>query len=455
MKIFHRALAYGDLIRKYKETFSYVWKNRSKFKTGLFNSVEAEFLPAALSLQERPISVTIKWTARILILLIFSTLIWSIVGKVDIVVNASGKIIPRGRIKSIASVDVASVTALHVVEGQHVKSGEILIELDSSEIDAEKDKAQTERIDAILQMERSRALIMAIDRIQAPAIYSIEKLNKSYHIQIPKEKWAEEQAHVEGIFNDFVAKLNRVDGDIKKYARALELATERANDYKELFKNHDIPYHAWLEKEESRGNLFSQNEDAKNQRASLVAETKKVAFDQYSEGSKLSNSYNSDAIRSAAHSKLLILRSPVDGVIQQLNVHSVGSVVPAAQTLMQIIPSGDNIIVEAFIENKDIGFIQEGQFAQVKVDAFDFGTYGTISGTVKQVAHDAISDEKKGWIYPVNIGMMKSSMLIENKEINLSPGMSVNVEIRTGRRRIIEYILSPLVKHGHEALHER
>jgi hemolysin D len=201
--------------------------------------------------------------------------------------------------------------------------------------------------------------------------------------------------------------------------------------------------------------LEGQLQDAKNQRAALIAQTRKDANDAMTEGSKIVAAGEQDQRRAGEHSKLLKLIAPVDGTVQQLTVHTVGGVVPAAQPLMQIVPKENIVEVEAFLENKDVGFVQVSQNAEVKIDAFDYTKYGTLNAKVKHVSQDAIQDDKKGLIYATKISLDKSSIFVDGKTLPLSAGMSVNVEIKTGTRRVIEYVLSPLVQHQREALHER
>jgi hypothetical protein len=162
-----------------------------------------------------------------------------------------------------------------------------------------------------------------------------------------------------------------------------------------------------------------------------------------------------DQRRAGEHSKLLKLVAPVSGTVQQLNVHTVGGVVPAAQPLMQIVPQEAAVEVEAFLENKDIGFVQVGQDAKVKIEAFDYTRYGTVPATVRHVSHDAIEDEKRGLIYASKIVLSRHTLAAEGRTLALAPGMSVTVEIRTGTRRVIEYVLSPLIRHQQESLNER
>jgi len=147
--------------------------------------------------------------------------------------------------------------------------------------------------------------------------------------------------------------------------------------------------------------------------------------------------------------------APVDGTVQQLTVHTVGGVVPAAQPLMQIVPQENIVEVEAFLKNKDVGFISIAQEARVKIDAFDYTRYGTVNGSVKHVSQDAMEDEQQGLMYSANIMLDNSDIVIDGKTVPLTAGMAVNVEIKTGTRRIIAYVLSPLMRHQREALHER
>lgn len=447
MSLKHRLEAYGELLRRYRENFAHHWRYRHQLTARALAEHEAEFLPAALSLQAKPVSPAARLAARVLMALVAVLIAWAILGKMDIIVNASGKVIASGYTKTIASVDVASVRALYVGEGQEVRTGAALIDLDTSASDAERDKATGDRGVALLQAARAQALIDAVNNGRPPRLPAIDA--------VPRDKWQEAKLHLEGQYQDYVAKLRRIDGDIERYAEALPLAAQRAEDYKALLKDRDVSRHAWLEKEQARVDLAGQLADARNQRSALIAETRRAAFEQLTEGSRVAAASQQDALRSGAHSRLLKLTSPVDGTVQQLDVHTIGGVVEAAKPLMQIVPKESRVEVEAFMENKDVGFVQEGQHAEVKIDAFEYTKYGTVPGVVTHVSRDAIADEKKGLIYSTKIALDRSTINVEGKEMPLSPGMSANVEIKTGDRRIIEYVLSPLLQHQRESLNER
>lgn len=447
MSIKHRIEAYQELLKRYRDIFLYFWKNKHELDGKIFREDEANFLPAALSLQEKPISPGVRLTAKVLMALIGITLLWALLGKMDIVVNASGKVIPSGRIKSIASVEVSAVRAIYVQEGQLVKAGDILVELDSSSAEADYLKASRGAIEASLQMARASAMMKAIEEREKPNLPNMKG--------VPDDLVGETEAHLRKQGEEFRAKLARFDGEIARYAQNLKLATKRANDYRALAKERDVSEHAWLEKEQAMVELQGQLSDVKNQRAALIAQTHKESWDAYVDGRKNLTGNRQDAIRAEARSKLLRLTSPVDGTVQQLTVHTVGGVVPAAQQLMIIVPSQSQVEVEAFVESKDIGFIAEGQRASVKIEAFDYTKYGTVPAKIIHVSKDAIVDEKKGLQYSTKVLLDRANININGKPTPLLPGMSATVEIKTGDRRIIEYVLSPLVRHQREALSER
>ena len=449
MSLWHRVGAYGEVLKRYRDGFAHYWGIRKTLGGGLFNQDEAEFLPAALAIAEKPVSATAKYSGRVLMAMVVTALLWSVLGHMDIVVNASGKVIPSQRTKTLASIDIASVRALHVREGQKVQAGDVLVELDASAPDADQAKAVDAAAQARLQAARSRALLAALAQNQPPALPSAASLS------VPQDLWAAANLQLTDQYRDFVAKQNRLDDEITRYSAALQLATERAKDFEVLAKAGDVARHAWLEKEQVRVDVQGQLQDARNQRAALIAQTRHEAQQAFTEAQKVEVANSLDAHKAKQHSRLLKLLAPVDGTVQQLTVHTVGGVVPAAQPLMLIVPQEDQVEVEAFLQNKDIGFVQIGQVAAVKIDAFEYTKYGTVPGRVTAVSRDAIEDEKLGLIYAVRVTLDRATMEVNGKTVQLSAGMSTNVEIKTGERRIIQYVLSPLMQHQREALSER
>lgn len=183
-----------------------------------------------------------------------------------------------------------------------------------------------------------------------------------------------------------------------------------------------------------------------------------------------------DLVKARERTELQALRSPVDGVAQQLAVHTVGGVVTPAQALLAVVPADSHLEIEAMVPNRDIGFIHPGQDAEIKIDTFNFTRYGLLHGKVLSLSQDAIaratpqqgqsndqkladggSSEPKGQelVYAARISLERTQMQIDENLVSLEPGMAATVEIKTGARRIISYLLSPLVRYGHESLRER
>lgn len=158
-----------------------------------------------------------------------------------------------------------------------------------------------------------------------------------------------------------------------------------------------------------------------------------------------------------AHQRTVVQRllAPIDGTVQQLSIHTIGGVVTPAQPLLTIVPKGSKLEVEAWLENKDIGFVRSGQTAEVKVDTFPFTRYGTVAGTVTTVSEEAMEVENVGLVYSVRVALERTVVHTEERPVALMPGMAVSVEVQTGKRRIIEFFLSPLLRYSLESLRER
>jgi hemolysin D len=455
MSLKHRWQAYTELLSRYGNTFAYFWRRRGEFPTGALRADEAQFLPAVLAVQETPPSRTFRWIARLLVLMVWLVVGWAIFGRMDIVVGAEGKVIPSERSKTIAAVETGSVVAVAVGEGQSVKAGDILLRLDTSALDAERDKALNEQNAAVLTMARNQALLTAVHNGRAPILPPLAELNQRHGADVDQARWQEANLHVQGQYLDYAAKRKTLSDDIRHVSVALPLATEQAASYKTLMEASDVSRDAWMDKERTRLQLQAQLQEARNQRDALDAEISRSALDQIAEAHRLADTSSQEALRAASTSRLLTLKAPVDGTVQQLTVHTLGGVVSAAQPIMQIVPSSGPVEVEAFIENKDKGFVLAGQSAAVKVATFEYTKYGTLPGQVIHVSQDAIPDEKRGLIYAVKVQLDKTTLDVEGQTTPITPGMAVNVEIKTGERRIIEYVLSPLLRHTHEALSER
>ena len=184
-----------------------------------------------------------------------------------------------------------------------------------------------------------------------------------------------------------------------------------------------------------------------------------------------------DLAKATQRTRLQLLTAPVDGTVQQLAVHTVGGVVTLAQALLVLVPADSHLEIEAMVSNRDIGFIHVGQDAEIKIDTFNFTRYGLLKGRVLSVTQDAIvrdkpkpdksgdkapgadasSSEPSGQelVYAARISLDRTRMQIDENLVNLSAGMAVTAEIKTGSRAVITYLLSPLLRYKQESLRER
>ena len=195
--------------------------------------------------------------------------------------------------------------------------------------------------------------------------------------------------------------------------------------------------------------------EAREQRVALDAEFRGRLLTKLAETERRIDQLQQERVKASQRRDLKRMTAPVGGVVQQLAVHTIGGVVTPAQELMKIVPESESLEVEAWVLNKDIGFVQEGQAAEVKIETFPFTRYGTIDAEMLDVSNDAITDEHKGLVYAARVLMKDSVIRVGEKLVNLTPGMAVTVEVKTGKRRLIEFILSPLLRYKSESLGER
>lgn len=152
--------------------------------------------------------------------------------------------------------------------------------------------------------------------------------------------------------------------------------------------------------------------------------------------------------------RLVDITATIDGTVQQLAVNTAGAVVTPAQPLL-LVPGQQPVEVDVLLENKDVGFVKPGQPVELKIETFPYTLYGTVSGTVAQVSPDAIGDEKHGLTHQAKISLTRPTLAVDGTHMPLQLGMAVVAEVKTGRRRVIEYFVSPLIVRASESLRER
>jgi hemolysin D len=268
------------------------------------------------------------------------------------------------------------------------------------------------------------------------------------------------------------AALEGTKENVRRLQATVPMGAERAEAYRKLLQSQYVSKLEYLQYEEQRIDKLQEfegqkqkviqdtaalSEAEKNYRA-LLSEFQQTKQAELATTETKAASFAQDMIKAGQKTELQRLVSPIDGVVQQLAIHTVGGVVTPAQQLLIVVPHDHPVEVEAQVENKDVGFVKEGQFVEIKIETFPFTLYGTIPGQVVSVSDDAVpldKDRAGTLVYLSRVSMDRATIDVQDKPVHLSPGMAVTVEIKTGQRRIIEYLLSPLVKSVKESLRER
>lgn len=433
---------------------------------------EIEFLPAVEEVMDAPASPLGRGILLAIAGFFVITVIWAIVGKVDIIATAQGRIIPSGNVKVIQPLETGVVRAIHVRDGQKVKAGDVLVELDPTGTGADVARLTRELITAQVTVARLEALLYddPLDAFFPPE-------------DAPKDLVKRNRRHLETAVVERIARLETLDNEISqrraeirttkveitRVNRNLPRMRERLKSSQELLDKDYTPRLDHLRLEEEFNDLEQKKASAESRldelRAALrattsrsdqlVAEERRTTQDQLADISTRAESLEQELIKARDRNSLLTLRAPVSGVVQQLAIHTQGGVVTPAQELMTIVPADGGIVIEAMVMNKDIGFVNEGQDVEIKIDSFPFTKYGTLNGNVKTVSRDAVLDEKQGWVYPARFNLWETEIIVGDKYVKLSPGMTVTAEIKTGKRRMIQYLLAPLQEYQSESLKER
>jgi hemolysin D len=457
---------------------------------------ETEFLPAALEIIETPAAPLGRAIAVAIIGFFLIALIWACLGTLDVITTAQGKIIPTERTKVIQPLETGVVRAIHIQDGQTVKAGDLLIEIDPTINEAERNRLEQELLQARFDVARLRAALASADGVIPPNLEAPE--------QATPEQTALQQNMLENQIAAIRAKLSNLDQQILQgegNLAAVQSTIAKLRESMPLLEKRNVMrselarkgYGSKLDSLATQQDLVEQQHELevqqgrqaeasgalaalKEQRREAEADYRRTILSELAQAEQKASSLQEQLVQATQKTKLQSLTAPVHGTVQQLSVHTEGGVVTPAQALLAIVPADSKLEIEAMVPNRDIGFVQVGQEVAVKVDTFNFTKYGLLNGTVVSVSQDAItranptdagekksaganndSSEPKGQelVYAARISLEQTQMQIDDRLVNLTPGMAVTAEIKTATRRVIDYLLSPLLRHKHQAMRER
>jgi hemolysin D len=458
-------------------------------------TLEREFLPPLLEIQETPPSPLKRAVLWTIVALVVALVTWASVGEISVVATAPGKFIPDGRVKEVQPLESSIVKAIHVKEGQFVHQGDLLLELDptltAAELAASADKYSFNQLEqARLTAELSQTPVHLSTSDQPRARVLLEQQMLEARERAHATKLAAAQATVEEKRSARAA----AEATLKKYQETTAIAEERESSARPLVESGAISRADYLQLKEDlaqNGNDRAAQEKTVAQARSAVVEAER-GLEQVKRD-RVADIYNDlnqrvtsepalkgDLDKSRELYELKWLRAPVSGLVQKIDVTTVGQVVTPAQSLVTIVPDGTPLIVEATVTNQDIGYVKVGQPVEVKVDTFPFQKYGALKGTLIWVSPDAEEKEaaskdsdtrsgrptadvshstgenpNAGYLYKVHVKTDGARFVVGHELRPVQSGMTVQADIVTDKRRVIEFLLSPVVKYLDEGLKVR
>lgn len=478
---------------------------------------DREFLPAAIEILETPPSPLPVAIMLTLCVLCVAALAWSFIGRLDIHAIAWGKVETNGREKFIQSIESGKVARLHVQNGARVRRGDTLVELDATAAWADLVAVAAALAANTAEAARRRVAIATTVRMRTPplgrGLRDAPAAEEALAIPFPPDISVAIQDREKAVLaadltqlRDTLANLDmqmaqkgaskrrleaRIAHESDLIATATELLQLREQAIKLAIGTKIALYDAQESLQRAQAQVASDQGELTETDAAIdeIASQKIKAASAFvadqeaklSDVTRKSTDLGQQLVKARTKLSHMTLVAPVDGIVQRVAVTTVGQVVLPGQQLMTIIPDEGALQVQAYVGNADIGFVKVGQHVEIKVDAFPFAHYGTIGGSVLTVAADALDEQAAkreqsnaaafanggdaqpavapgqppAFVFPIVVTLDRTSMNIDGAPIALKPGMTVSAEIKTGSRRVIDYLLSPLARLGSGALKER
>lgn len=462
------------------------------------------FLAAALEIVETPPSPIRINLMLSICALATGALVWSWFGHIDIHATARGKIEPAGHAKVVQPLEPGQVAAVHVTEGQWVHTGEVLLELDSREVQAQLAAAESGWTAAEAEALRRRAEIAAAGRDPVGLPGTIP-----WPAEIPPATRVREEQVLRGDLGELAATLANLDDQLAEKTAAvrqldMSIAAETAM-IQPLTERVELRRTLFSEKNGSKLNLLDAVQSLMETQTQLAGDTgrrdqalaaiaslkseRRRSIDAFladttrklADAQRTADEKRQDRAKALAELDRMRLVAPVDGAVQGLSITNRGQVVTVGQEVMRLVPLGGPLEVQAYVSNQDIGFVVPGQSAVVKIDSFPFTRYGTIAAEVISVARDAIpgdaasaamADAAKpvdrssqnlapaangtdNLVFAAQLRPVAQSLMVDGREVPLTAGMTVTVEIKTGSRRVLDFVLSPLAELIGNSMGER
>jgi len=428
-----------------------------------------------------PLHATICFTISVFVAIV----VMACVFKVEVVARGHGKVVPISRVQVVQPEFDGKITAIHVRNGSEVRQGEVIIELDTTDAEAELNTITAEM--ARLRIERARitALVSGIDGIDIQTeAFALEVLGvfansadngHSFYAEQSRLLLAEIdelQAAMSQIGARIVSNSQSVSvtqANIDRIEAALVIQTERLEVARGLLDRGASSRSAFLDVQESFTALENEREvflrelgHKHSQETALRAEQHSIITAQHNKLLQRRSEIEArlatleEQLRTAERRVVAAqLTAPMDGVVEQLETFTIGAVAKGGEQLLRVVPEDQDIEIEATFANNDIGFVEIGQQANINLDAYPSERFGFLKGEVSEVAADSIEEPEGVWTFAVRVTPDGKHLISGSSQFNLRPGMTAKIDVTTGDRRLISYFFAPIVDTMQSALGER
>lgn len=425
-----------------------------------------EFKPVLSEIEDSPVSPLGRCTFWVIVAIMVVTVMWLTLGKVDIVVSARGLVIPDGEAKIIQPLDTGVISKILVKEGDFVKEGQALMEIDPATTEPELESVQKNLEDTLLEIKRLNATTDGIEfdttnetsetALIQQNLYNASMSALKNKVEVKKIDLSKTEDELNASRAELEAKKQILGSAMDKEQRMKNVLDVIAyDDYQNVINEIKT-----LSAEVTKLNyqikeLTSQKVQIQKEISAIEDEFKATNLEKLADKTKAANELKSNADQIIFRNTKQTITSPCDGYVDKLFIHTIGGVVTPAQQLFAVTPVNTPLLIKATVLNQDIGFVKEGMNVSVKIDTFNFQKYGMIEGEVKTVSKNSIQDEKLGPVYEVYITPLTHTLKVEGKDEDIRTGMSLSAEINVGKRRIIEFFIYPLIKYLDEGMSVR
>ncbi len=415
-----------------------------------------------------------KITARIIIGLLVTFIIWACFAQLEEVAVATGEVVPQEQIQSIQHLEGGIIEEIMVFEGDKVKKGQPLMQLNLTPFMANKEELQIQLEALQLKKVRLQAEAKGMKQFAFTDEFANYRENlKNAELQTfagNQAKLANDTAQLAEQVAQRELDITQLETERNSIASNIELLREKYRISSDLVKDKLTSRldHLQLkgDLQELEGRLQVINVAIPRAQAALKEARDKLAGAQLTFQNKALQELNEVEQAIARTQELLnratdqvnrtTITSPIDGVVKALLTHTIGGVVKPGQTIMEIVPTSDNLIIEAKLDPKDIGFVKTGQTALVKVNTYDYARFGGLQGKVISISADSLLDKRHNTPYFLVKIRTDKNFLGDNKNhFPITAGMQVTVDIKTGQKSVISYLLKPVIKLQTEAFRER